>query len=257
MTSKITIITAVFNGGATLGRLINSIIPQKGSNIEFILIDGGSKDNTLDIIKANENIIDYWISEPDKGIYDAWNKGIKKASGNWIMFLGCDDLLMPDAIQTYTEFIHNNSDNRHLEYISSRIEIIDKKGNTVRIKGWKWEWPKFLREVTVAHPGSLHARSFFEKYGDFDITYKITGDFELLLRPRQNFKTAYINKVTAKMTEGGASDSVKAIIEHYKAATITGGSSKLIAYMNMMNVYIKFKAKKIARSIGLNLYLKR
>ena len=94
----ITVITAVLNGENTLERTIQSVIGQDYKNIEYIIIDGGSTDGTLDIIKKYEHAIDYWISETDEGIYGAMNKGIQASSGEWIYFLGSDDYLVADNV---------------------------------------------------------------------------------------------------------------------------------------------------------------
>ena len=87
----ITIIIAVFNGAKTLQQCIDSVAQQSYPNKELIIIDGGSKDGTLDLLKANSEKIDYWVSETDNGIYNAWNKGLAQANGDWICFLGADD----------------------------------------------------------------------------------------------------------------------------------------------------------------------
>lgn len=255
--NSISIIVATYNAGKYLQNCIDSIILQKDEKTELLIIDGGSKDNTIEIIKNNHQHITYWVSEPDKGIYDAWNKGIDRATGNWIMFLGADDKLVLDAIKCYTDFMDQNNVNGNIDFISSRVQMIDKNGNPVRIKGWSFEWPLFLKEMTVAHPGALHSKILFQLYGKFDIQYKIVGDYEFLLRPGVLLKTLFLNKVTAFMSEGGVSDSTSAIREYYKAVTITGEYPKHKALKNSIVVFLKFKIKNIARKLGLNLYLRK
>jgi len=245
MDYKISIVTAVFNGNKTLERLINSIRMQQDTNVEFIIIDGGSTDGTLDIISSNSDIINYWVSDRDKGIYDAWNKGIEAASGDWIMFLGCDDILLPNALKDYRKYLDLLPAAKSYDLISSQLEMIDSNETVIRIKGSAWKWPKYLREVTIAHPGALHSSNLFKTYGLYDITYKIVGDFELILRPRNNLKAAFMNIVTVQMSEGGASDSFKAIVEHYRAATSTGQYSKILGGLNVAVVFSKLSLKKI------------
>jgi glycosyltransferase involved in cell wall biosynthesis len=255
MRKKISIITAVYNGEKLLPNLIDSIRQQTCCDtFEFIIIDGGSKDQTVDLIKQNKDIVDYWISEKDEGIYDAWNKGLKAATGAWIMFLGCDDLLMPDAIENYTKFLSGIS--KDTEFISSKVQMIDERGNFVRVKGWKWEWPKLLKEMTVAHPGALHSKKLFDVYGNFDKNFKIVGDYEFLLRAKNNLNADFMNKVTVLMREGGVSDSLHAVKEHCLASTGTGGYSKIRAYSNAAVVASKFILKKTLRHVGMNVYLK-
>jgi glycosyltransferase involved in cell wall biosynthesis len=257
MNNKISIITAVFNGQKTLERMIKSIVVQDDPDIELLIIDGGSTDETSRIISKYSNFITYYISEPDKGIYDAWNKGISFATGRWIMFLGCDDILLPDAVKNYREFLATLSDEESFDLISSRLEMIDVNDKVIRVKGWSWEWPKYLKEVTIAHPGALHSSNLFKRYGLYDIKYKIVGDFELILRPRNNLKAAFMNKITVKMSEGGTSDSFKAILEHYQASTSTGGYPKLKGKVNVAVVFTKLTLKRFARYLGLNIYLNK
>ncbi|GAB3800336.1 glycosyltransferase family 2 protein [Spirosoma humi] len=252
---KISIVTAIYNGEQYLEGLLQSIVEQNYDNLELILIDGGSTDKSVTIIKQFNQYVSYWISEPDKGIYDAWNKGIDKATGDWIMFLGCDDILLPNALYEYAKFVNTVSSD--VEYISSKVKITDQNLNLIRVKGWAWEWPRFLKEMTVAHPGSLHARKMFDKYGRFNIDYKIVGDYEFLLRPRVDLKSEYMDIITVIMREGGASDSWAAIQEHSRACILTGQSSVLSSKTNMLLTGSKFYTKKIFRSIGFNVYLRK
>ena len=94
----ITVVTVVFNGEATLEQTIQSVVNQTYDNVEYIIVDGGSKDRTLDIIKKYEDRIDYWQSEPDKGIYDAMNKGIELANGDWINFMNSGDSFYNECV---------------------------------------------------------------------------------------------------------------------------------------------------------------
>lgn len=230
---------------------------QKGMDVEFIIIDGGSSDRTVEIIMENNKHIDYWISEPDKGIYDAWNKGLNAGTGKWVMFLGADDQLNTEAIEKYTEFICKVPNIEDIDYISSRMEVIDKHGKILRVRGRAWGWPLFLKDMSVAHPGSLHSRKLFEQYGVFNTEYKIAGDYELLLRPKDKLRALFMDIITVKMQEGGASDSLKALVESKKAVVQTGGLSLLSAKLNHTIIRVKFIVKATLRKIGINAYLKR
>jgi glycosyltransferase involved in cell wall biosynthesis len=255
---KISIITAVFNAERFLKDFFESIISHDANDFELIIIDGCSSDNTVEVIKMFNDYVAYWVSEPDKGIYDAWNKGVLKASGDWIMFLGADDKLVPGALKNYVTFIEaNHITEDNCLYISSKMQIIDSNGNNIRIKGWPWKWPTFLKEMTVAHPGSLHSRKLFRDFGLFDSSYRSSGDYELLLRPKSNLKSRFFNQLTVIMLEGGMSDSFLGIKEHRRAAINTGGANPAMAYFNSYWIAIKFVTKKFTRLLGLNLYLKR
>jgi len=251
----VTVITATYNSGNVLQRCIDSVSAQTYSNIEYIVIDGGSKDNTVDIIKLNEHVITKWISERDEGVYDAWNKGIELATGDWIVFIGSDDTFYPDAIQTYVSFIENN--NQQLDFVSSRVHITNSKDQVIRTFGWPWIWAKSKRVCTIAHPGSFHRRDLFKTYGDYNKSYKICGDYELLLRAGSALKTAYIEFVSLKMQVGGLSDSYKVYLEHYKAVTSTGKLSNIVASYDLIKEYSKFLLKRGFRYLGLNIALKK
>ena len=141
----VTIVTSVFNGGHLLENTIKSIISQTYSNIEYIIIDGGSKDQTIDIIKKYDANIDYWISEPDDGIYFAWNKALQRATGDWIAFIGADDIYKHDAIEKMMSVALLN---RELDYISARIELI-RDGKVLRVVG------KPAATVMISSPGTI------------------------------------------------------------------------------------------------------
>ena len=107
----ISIITVVYNNRDHLQKTLNSIFAQKNKNYELIIIDGGSNDGTLDIIKKNNSKIDFWISESDKGIYDAFNKGMKYSSGDYLGFVNSDDILLPSALQILSKYIKSYPEN--------------------------------------------------------------------------------------------------------------------------------------------------
>jgi len=253
--NKISVVIASYNAQAFIEKAIKSVLDQSLTPHEIIIIDGGSKDDTVRIIKKYESKLAYWVSERDKGIYDAWNKGVEKVTGDWILFLGCDDILLNDTIEKYTDFIKSIPSDT--EFISSRNQIVDENGAPIRVEGWEWEWPRFLNVMTVAHPGSLHSVELFKKYGNYNTNYKICGDYEFLLRPQQNLKAQYLNEISIVVAEGGASDSVAAVKEAYNASIITGGHSKAKAITNYGKIYILHLLKKRLRRVGLNLYLRK
>jgi len=255
--NKISIITATYNAGSLLEGLILSIIQQKYKNYEFVIIDGGSTDSTIEVIKKYENYVSFWVSEPDQGIYDAWNKGVAKSTGDWLMFLGADDMLLPDALDNYVQFLEKYPDSDSLLLLSSKREMIDTNGKSIRKTGYAWEWPLFRKFMTISHPGALHAQKLFRQYGSYNTAFKICGDYELLLRPREKLKAAFMDIVTVKMSEGGASDSISAVLEYYKASTTTGGNSLIKAGYSAILTISKFIFKKSLRKLGINVYLQK
>ena len=133
----ITIIIAVFNGAKTLQQCIDSVAQQSYSNKQLIIIDGGSSDGTVDLLQANDQSISYWVSEPDKGIYSAWNKGLLKAEGEWICFLGADDYFLGvqalEMMSTHLELIPIN-----ILVVYSQIMLVNHQGDNLYSVGEPW-----------------------------------------------------------------------------------------------------------------------
>ncbi|HVF81538.1 MAG TPA: glycosyltransferase family 2 protein [Flavisolibacter sp.] len=253
---QFSIILATYNAGKTIERCISCISNQTFKDFEFIIIDGGSTDGTKAIVDMNKDIVDYYISEPDKGIYDAWNKGVKRTRGEWVMFIGSDDYLLPDALSSYHKFLMSRDISKCL-YISSKIEIISNSGIKKRIYGWPWSWKEFKYKHMVAHPGSLHKRLLFERFGPYDTTYKIAGDYELLLRPKENLHALFFDRIVLKMTEGGVSSNVKTVIETRKAQINNKVSSIYKINFEFLNRIFKFFIKQAALKLHLNIYLRK
>jgi glycosyltransferase involved in cell wall biosynthesis len=225
----VSVITAVYNAEQYLAECLESVLNQDYPCVEHIIIDGGSRDGTLSILERYSHRIAFWKSEPDKGIYDAWNKGLKAARGEWICFLGADDELLPYAISSYMALAELNS---NVEFLSSRIRIVYQQGFE-KIAGEPWTWSQFARFMCAAHVGSMHRRSLFERYGIFDTSYKSAADYEFLLRARGELKAAFTPAVTATMRAGGVSASRQALREKAKAKIVTGGRGRILTSIEL------------------------
>lgn len=213
MKKTISIIIATFNAEKYLHRCLNSIILQKDESIELLIIDGKSTDSTLEIIDQYKSFIDYCISEKDCGIYDAWNKGVSKAKGDWIMFLGADDYLLDGAIDKYHCFL-KNCNAMKLDLISGKYRYVTEKGKLLGVFGQSYDYKVFCRYMNISHGSSLHNRHLFEELGKFDLTYKVCADYEFLLR--KTLKTGFIDEALICMQVGGMSFSYKGLLETYK-----------------------------------------
>ncbi|MCM1759079.1 glycosyltransferase, partial [Bacteroides ovatus] len=132
MKKIISIIIATYNAEKTLKRCLSSIISQKNDQLELLIIDGGSADRTMDIVKDVSHSIDVIISEPDKGLYDAWNKALRLVTGEWIMFLGADDYLLEGAIDVYWNYLKTHTW-EGVDIITAQSQLIDDKGKYLRI----------------------------------------------------------------------------------------------------------------------------
>jgi len=238
----VTVITVVYNGEAYLEETILSVINQTYDNVEYIIVDGGSTDGTLEIIKKYDKQIDYWVSEQDSGIYNAWNKAITVAAGKWIAFLGADDLYLKNAIELYINYIGN----KDIDYCSSQVELITKEKRLIEIFGLPWQWRFFKKNMKVAHVGSLHNINYFKKMGLYNTNYQIAADYEMLLRKRNKLQALFLNSITVKMRDGGISNSMINLVfkETMNAKINTAKRNKLIVYYEYYLAHIKYYIKR-------------
>jgi glycosyltransferase involved in cell wall biosynthesis len=237
---RVSIITAVYNAVPTLEECLLSVRRQSYPDVEHIVIDGGSTDGSVEILQRHSSQIAYWISEPDSGVFDAWNKGLSAATGEWIGFLGADDALLPHAVSRYLNVCRGTD----AQYISSLVRFI-RPGLPDKIVGRAWSWPAFQHKMTTAHVGSLHRFDLFEKYGNYDTGYKITGDYELLLRPGKDLNSLFVGEVTALMLAGGVSDSFAALTEIHRAKVRTGGRNPVRAYWELWVERLKLAVRRV------------
>ena len=208
---------------------LESVLRQDYPNIEHIVIDGGSSDGTLEVLKQYEDRIALWRSEPDKGIYDSWNKALLEARGEWICFLGVDDEFLPGAVDAYMTLAASNP---QAEYLSSRVRIVHATGY-VRILGCPWTWRKFAKAMCAPHVGTMHRRSLFQRLGNYDTSYRIVADYELLLRARETLCTAHMRVITVMMRAGGVSCASIALDEAARAKIATGGRNKALSNVEL------------------------
>lgn len=202
----ISVIVAVFNGAKTLQQCINSFDMQTYQNKELIIIDGGSNDGTVDLLKVNSSKIKYWSSEPDGGIYNAWNKGLIHATGDWICFLGADDFFWGDQVlQNFARTLVALSENINIAY--GEVMLLSKDDTPLYKVGYPWGQVKhlFTKSMSIPHPGLMHRNSLFKKNGNFDESFSIAGDYELLLRELMIGDAAFIPILVTGVRQGGIS----------------------------------------------------
>jgi glycosyltransferase involved in cell wall biosynthesis len=237
----ITVITAVFNGQDCIADCIESVLHQDFPNVEHIILDGNSEDGTVAILRHYENKVALWLSEPDSGVYDAWNKGLEVARGEWIAFLGADDRYLPNAISTYVDLARRVPD---AEFLTSRAQLNHPSGYAP-VFGGAWEWPRFSKTMTTIHVGTMHRRSLFERYGKFDTSFLIAGDYEFLLRPRANLRTAFTPATTVVMRAGGLSDGTAGLYEARRARVEAGVRAPLTATIELRIAVLRFHVRRL------------
>lgn len=204
---KISIITATFNSATYIADCVNSVNNQTYKDIEHIIIDGVSKDNTLEIIKSIPNRVKKIVSEPDQGIYDAMNKGIKTATGDIIGILNSDDFFTSnDVIETVVNTFRNNDVNA----LYGDIHFVrpNSLSKSVRYYSSAIFKPSLFRfGFMPAHPSFYMRRSCYEKYGLYSLDYKIASDYDLLIRYlfKEKISYKYVKKDFVTMRTGGVS----------------------------------------------------
>ncbi len=250
MSVRLSIIIATYNSEKTLQATLTSLLNQTYKNFEVILVDGASKDKTIVILKENEinfsnlNISYQWISEKDAGIYDAWNKAIKKVNTKWIAFVGSDDTYYPFALENYIEQINKNP---NINFISSRIELINEQNKILKIIGKAFDYEQMSRYMTIGHVGAFHHVDLFEKFGNFNIAYKIAGDYEFFLRCDRFINAGFIDKILVRMLNGGVSNQMVGAVlkENLKLHLHYKRFSNLQCYFEFYLAHIKAIARKI------------
>lgn len=206
---KISIITVVWNNKKTIKDAIDSVLSQTYKDIEYILVDGASSDGTIEIIKSYEKKINKFISEPDKGIYDAMNKGINLATGNIIGILNSDDFYIDKYVveKVAKEFEEKKVSSVYADLIYVKPENLEKSIRYYDSSHFKPD--KFPYGWMPAHPTFFVKKEIYDKYGVFKTDYKIAADYELLTRFIGKYKISYsyIKEPIVKMRIGGASTS--------------------------------------------------
>lgn len=241
----ITAITVVFNGAKTLEQTILSVIKQSYDNVEYIIIDGGSTDGALDSIQKYEHAIDYWVSEPDTGIYDAWNKGVRCANGEWICFLGADDYLHNTHVLEEMAVVLATAVPRY-RIVYGQVVVVDEHGTEIDRLGelpWGKVKSRFMGGAyCLPTPGVMHHRSLFELFGPYDNSFKIAGDYELLLRELKTNEPKHAPEIiVADMQYGGISsrpENTLIALREMRAALVKHG----LAETNRITALAFFRA---------------
>jgi glycosyltransferase involved in cell wall biosynthesis len=206
---KVSIITVVFNSCKTIGHAIESVLSQRYPHIEHILIDGNSTDNTLEVINSYKQANIKCISEPDKGIYDAMNKGLKIASGDIIGFLNADDFyrhtyVINQIVAAFSQY--------HVDSVYGDLVYVQAENTQKVIRYWKsgqYKEGNFLKGWMPPHPTFFARKEVYEKYNNFDVRLKSAADYELMLRfiHKHKISVAYIPDVLVAMRAGGKSNA--------------------------------------------------
>ena len=242
----VTIITVVYNNDRSICEAIDSVLTQSYDNIEYIIVDGGSTDGTLDLIRQHEDRIDYWISEPDNGLYDAMNKGIALATGEVIGILNSDDLYYPDTVAQIVQKY------RQIDYpcviYGSMCKFADGEDAKSIHRGDLSDRAFDTASIIINHPTCFVSRSLYEDFGGFKPEYEVGADRELMMRfHRQGVKFINLEGAIAQFRLGGTTSDrnlsrifKREVVQEYKL---------LSAYDTERIIIAKVLSKKIIRSL--------
>jgi glycosyltransferase involved in cell wall biosynthesis len=248
----ITVVTVVYNGEKFLEETILSVINQTYDNVEYIIIDGGSTDRTIEIIGKYENYIDYWVSEKDEGIYDAMNKGLGLATGGWINFMNADDFLYSNSVLGLVSQSILKATAKNVVVYGS-LNLINSKDTIVAIISNEWQLAKrgLKSKLTIPHQSAFTSRKRILEVGPFNTKYKISGDYDLSLRVLNGRSALFLdNLVVASMRIDGVSsdpnNSINVLSEYRQAQKDIG---LLYPSFSWMLSYIKFQVRRALLNI--------
>lgn len=239
----ISVITVAYNSAATIGCTLESLRLQTDKRFESIVIDGGSKDATMDIVRSYPDVITKSISEPDLGIYDAMNKGITLAEGKYLAFLNSDDGYFPDTIASVIAFAEKHNP----DIIYGDMQKQRQLGKDLFTRNEKPNLHKMPEEMGIFHPATFVKKSLFDQLGGYDLRFKLASDYHWLLRAyiaKADFQ--YLDKVLVKFSIGGVSNFS---CESYRECIIILGELKTGHTENMRALYAKCRRKRIKQRI--------
>lgn len=233
----ISIITVVYNGEKHLEQTIQSVISQTYKNVEYIIIDGGSTDGTLDIIHKYEHMIDYWVSEKDAGIYDAMNKGISLAAGEWIGLINADDWYESNACEAVAEYFKKKSG----AYVFHGImKMYDESTKYLYCTKPAKRYSLLKKGMVIDHPATFISRSLYKEYGLYGTHYKIAADWDLILRLYlAGVEFVSINQVFANFRAGGVSSEMNYF--GFKEKHTIRVSNRIVKYFDKYYCYDRLK----------------
>ena len=226
----VSIVTVALNRAATIGRTIESVLGQSYRPIELIVIDGGSRDGTVDVIERHADRLAYWVSEPDRGISDAFNKGLARAAGKLVGLVNADDWLAPEQIAIGVAALERSG----ADFVFGDLVYHAADGRSLfRIKGD----PAYARAIgrgmpDVNHPTLLAKREVYERVGGFDPAFRCAMDYDWLLRThRAGFRGLYEPALVGHMTLAGVSDQrFRQALAEVRAIAIDHGEPPLAAW---------------------------
>ncbi|MDQ6991205.1 MAG: glycosyltransferase family 2 protein [Mariprofundaceae bacterium] len=251
---EVSIITVCYNAEEFIQQCMESVLLQDFEKFEYIVIDGGSTDGTINIIKKYQESLAYWHSKPDRGLSHAFNQGLEQAKGEWVIFLNADDYFANNSVlREMSEHLRVNMDQ---DVVFGQLQRVARDHHFAAVEppyGRLFVWHEFLKRNTIPHPTSFINRSFFQRVGGFDERYTIAMDYEFFLRGGSNLKARFIPGVVTCMRDGGVSRASRfdAMDEFFRAVKQHKASSNVLVFL-----YISyFKLRLVLRELLVKMHV--
>lgn len=253
----VSIITVTKNSAAHIEKTINSVLNQTFNNIEYIIIDGESNDDTLNIVRKYNDKIAYWLSEKDKNLYDAMNKGIKYCTGDIVGIVNSDDWLERDAVEAIVRvFLQNPS----IDLVHGNLNARKENGDVECVLKPRLYKFAFYISLPFYHPTCFLTKKTYLQFGVFNIMYSIVADYELILRlEKNNVKMLYLDKVISNMSPSGISDKTenfKYIMQESLQAKLDNGYNPVFSRIGLWVHAGKFRVYRFLKRWNLGVIVK-
>lgn len=249
----ITVITVVFNGAKDLEPTILSVLNQSYANVEYIVIDGGSTDGTLDLLRKYENSIDFWLSEPDSGVYDAFNKACHLITGEWTIFLGAGDVFHnTKVLSLISEVMHGVSIDTEIIY----GKVCHTSGGTLPVETFNWPWSQMRnrwrngRPMLPHHQGVFHRKHVLSIQAPFDTSYRIAADSKLLYCSIRRAQPVFADAIVTIALLGGISTDPKYFMAAANEVIRVNREFGFTNYRQQLWCYLKAVSKSAIYKLG-------
>lgn len=240
---KISIIIATYNVAKDLPACLDSCLRQTWHDKEIIVIDGGSTDGTLEVIRSYAPRLGYWTSERDKGIYDAWNKALPHVTGSWVLFRGADDLFWDDSVLEKAVPALESAAPEELICYGAVVHVNERQDLVgIRAAAWERAKPQFFKKMTIPHPGTFHHVRLFRRFGGFDPSYRVAGDYDFLLRAIRGGADAKFlpGLIVTRISAGGISNTNIWLTKRESVRALRENGATGIPFAQLMDLTIFF-----------------
>lgn len=236
---RISVITVSLNSAGTIERTMESVLSQTYSNVEYIIVDGGSTDATVNLIRKYATRLHSWVSEPDKGLYDAMNKGIAKAGGDFVHFLNADDCYCSnDVLERIAPFLSADT-------LTYGQMIYRRADGTSKRMCSEFSWRRELIASRTPQPVLFVPLQCYREVGGFDLRYRVSADYEMVLRLAARYSMRFADIEVTTMNHGGISDiNSDVAFREARDIAIRYGLPAIIAYWHYYKRLIKWRVAK-------------